>query len=153
MLKFLNFSLNDDKSSYTVSCSRFDEPISIEIPPMYLEKPVTSIGEGAFEDCESLKSIVIPNSVTSIGEWAFQGCESLTSIVIPDGVTSIGDFAFAFCKSLTSIVIPNSVTSIGNFAFGECKSLTIYAEASSKPFGWSNSWNSSNRPVVWGYFG
>ena len=43
MLKFLNFSLNDDKSSYTVSCSRFDEPISIEIPPMYLEKPVTRI--------------------------------------------------------------------------------------------------------------
>jgi len=50
-------------------------------------------------------------------------------------------------------VIPNSVTSIGGFAFDSCKSLTIYAEASSKPFGWSNIWNFSNRPVVWGYFG
>ena len=130
MLKFLNFSLNDDKSSYTVRCSRFVEPISIEIPPMYLEKPVTSIGEGAFEDCESLKSIVIPNSVTSIGKRAFSYCSSLTSIVIPDGVTSIGEVAFEGCKS-----------------------LTIYVEASSKPSGWNSYWNHSNRPVVWGYVG
>ena len=107
MLKFLNFSLNDDKSSYTVSCSRFVEPISIEIPPMYLEKPVTSIGERAFADCKSLTSIDIPDGVTSIGKGAFYSCES----------------------------------------------LTIYAEASSKPFGWDKSWNSSYRPVVWACYG
>ena len=90
MLKFLNFSLNDDKSSYTVRCSRFVGASSIEIPPMYLEKPVTSIGEFAFANCKSLTSINIPNRITSIGEGAFANCESLTSIVIPDGVTNIG---------------------------------------------------------------
>ena len=130
MLKFLNFSLNDDKSSYTVSCSRFVEPISIEIPSTYLGKPVTSIGERAFADCKSLTSIDIPDGVTSIGKGAFYSCESLTSIVIPDGVTSIGKGAFYSCES-----------------------LTIYAEASSKPFGWDKSWNSSYRPVVWACYG
>ena len=121
---------------------------SIEIPDS-----VTSIGSYAFYLCSSLTSIVIPNSVTSIGEGIFRNCSSLTSIEIPDSVTSIGDFAFAYCSSLTSIEIPDSVTSIGYSAFSVCSSLTIYCEAESQPSGWDSSWNSSSRPVVWGYDG
>ena len=96
---------------------------------------------------------VIPSSVTSIGYGAFLYCSSLTSIVIPSSVTSIGRNAFSYCSSLTSIVIPDSVTSIGRNAFANCLSLTIYAEASSEPSGWDDNWNSSNRPVIWGYIG
>ena len=114
---------------------------------------VTSIGERAFWECSSLTSITIPSSVTSIGDYAFRGCSRLTSITIPSSVTSIGDWAFYFCSSLTNITIPSSVTSIGAYAFLSCSGLTIYAEASSKPAGWSSSWNYDNRPVVWGYTG
>ena len=85
---------------------------------------VTSIGEEAFKDCESLTGIVIPGSVTSIGESAFKYCESLTGIVIPASVTNIGESAFSSCKSLTSITIPDSVTNIDGSAFADCKNLT-----------------------------
>ncbi|MBE7068586.1 MAG: hypothetical protein E7381_04715 [Clostridiales bacterium] len=111
----------------------------------------TSIGREAFWGCSRLTGIEIPASVTNIGSSAFYNCSSLTSITIPDGVTSIGSDAFYNCNGLTSIEIPDSVMSIGSSAFAWCNRLTIYCEAKSQPSGWSVEWNSSNRPVVWGY--
>ena len=84
---------------------------------------VTSIGEVAFAECESLASVTIPDSVTSIGYWAFTGCSSLTSVTIPDSVTSIRVQAFYWCESLASVIIPESVTEIGGAAFEGCSSL------------------------------
>ncbi len=95
----------------------------VRIAETYNGAPVTKIANDAFED-SSITSIVIPDSVTSIGDWAFEDCDSLTSITIPDSVTSIGNSAFSFCYSLTSITIPDSVTSVGGGAFSFCYSLT-----------------------------
>ena len=92
-----------------------------EIPP---DGSVTSIGNDAFRNRSSLKSITIPDGVTSIGDDAFCGCSGLTSITIQNGVTSIGNSAFYRCSSLKSITIPNGVTSIGDSAFLGCSSLT-----------------------------
>lgn len=62
---------------------------------------------------------IIPDdgSVTSIGDGAFFECNNLTSIAIPDGVKSIGGAAFRGCSKLTSIIIPDSVTRIDSLAF------------------------------------
>ena len=92
---------------------------SVTIP-----ESMTSIGSEAFYNCTSLTSITIGSGVTSIGSGTFSGCSSLTSVTIPESVTSIGSSAFSDCSSLTSITIPNSVTSIGNYAFYGCSSLT-----------------------------
>ena len=89
------------------------------------------IAGGAFDGCESLTSITIPNSVISIGEFAFDGCTSLTSVTIPNSVISIGGRAFENCSSLISVTIPNSVTSIGEDAF---EGTGIYTNAAN----WKN---------------
>ena len=72
----------------------------------------------------SRETFKIPDSVTSIGNYAFYDCDSLTSVTIPDSATSIGSYAFSYCDSLTSVTIGNSVTSIGNYAFYDCENLT-----------------------------
>ena len=84
---------------------------------------VISIGERAFENCDSLISVEIGDSVTSIGYMAFWYCTSLTSVIIPDSVTSIGSSAFNRCTNLTSVEIGNSVTSIEMYTFAGCTSL------------------------------
>ena len=88
------------------------------------DRNLTSIGNRAFEECNSLTSITLPSGVTSIGFNAFLHCSSLTSINLPSGLTSIGESAFEVCSSLTSINLPSGVTSIGYSTFYGCSSLT-----------------------------
>ncbi|MDB4420529.1 leucine-rich repeat domain-containing protein [Akkermansiaceae bacterium] len=75
------------------------------IPAKIEGKPITSIGNSAFQSSTNLTSITIPDSVISIGINAFKNCRSLTSITIGNGVTSYGAFAFFGCASLTMIEV------------------------------------------------
>ncbi len=122
---------------------------------------VTSIGEYAFEDCDSLTSITIPDSVTSIGYGAFSDTEYYDNpsnwengvlyienylidanndeipenYTINEGTRVIATSAFSDCDSLTSVTIPNSVTSIGDGAFYGCDNLTeIKVDANNKNY-------------------
>ena len=85
-------------------------------------KGLTTIWNGAFEDCTGLTEITIPEGVTNIGVGAFRRCSNLKSITLPSSLTSIDGGAFSD-SGLTEIIIPPNVTSIGNSAFSECKQL------------------------------
>ena len=65
------------------------------------------------------KNSAIPSNgtINSIGNYAFNSCNDLTSISIPNGVIRIGKYAFAWCQSLNSVIIPNSVVNIEEGAF------------------------------------
>lgn len=102
-----------------------DNIVSITIP-----NSVKRIGKGAFSWCKSLTSITLPNSVSNIGSFAFSGCSALISIAIPNSVTTI-ECLFPVCTSLTSVIIGSGVTSIHDEAFMKCQSikdLYCYAE-------------------------
>ncbi|MCB5987342.1 leucine-rich repeat protein, partial [Flavobacterium psychrophilum] len=84
---------------------------------------VTAIGESAFEHCNNLTSVTIPNSATTIGKDSFVGCSGLISVTIPNSVTDIENGAFFGCIGLTSVTIPNSVTVIRRGIFAGCSGL------------------------------
>lgn len=78
----------------------------------------------AFDACEHLIRINIPDSVVNIDSDAFVHCHNLKTVVIGNGVTSIGYGAFYACDSLTSMIIGSSVTHINDCAFEGCRNLT-----------------------------
>ena len=75
------------------------------------------IGKSAFEECNYIKSLIIPDSVVTIGDAAFRNCTGISNIVIGNNVTKIGSNCFNQCTSLKYVTIPASVTHIGAYAF------------------------------------
>jgi uncharacterized repeat protein (TIGR02543 family) len=92
----------------------------------------------------------MPATVESIDKFAFYNCTGLEEMVIPNSVTTIGDYAFRGCTGIRSVIIPGSVTEMGKHALHGTTKANIYCEALSVPAYWSERWNSSYRPVVWG---
>ncbi|MBQ9552520.1 MAG: leucine-rich repeat protein [Clostridia bacterium] len=104
--------------TFAFSCCR--ELQKVRMPQ---NESLTTIDNYAFERCEALTEITIPDSVTTIGRGAFDNCKSLPAINIPDSVTTIGEGAFDGCESIESFAIPASVTEIGDGAFSSCPSV------------------------------
>lgn len=88
-----------------------------------LPDSITEIQDEAFQYCNLIKSITIPNTVTRIGRYAFYCCENVESIKLSDNLQEIGERAFCHCRKLKEVVIPDSVTTLGQYAFGHCHSL------------------------------
>lgn len=86
-------------------------------------KNLTEIPPYAFNGCDSIKTIHIPDSVKKIDCHAFENCVNLSTINIPNNVTNIDEAAFKECASITEINIPDSTTQIGNQAFYNCSNL------------------------------
>lgn len=66
------------------------------------------------------ETIVLSESVISIGQYAFGRCESLGSIIIPDSMELIAESAFYGCKGLktiTSFVVNPNQISMGASVF------------------------------------
>jgi hypothetical protein len=84
---------------------------------------VTSIGNKAFADCDSLKSVVITNNVKMIDDYAFANCKNLSSIILPDSMECIGTDVFAGNISLNSINVPAGITQISSNLFRGCENL------------------------------
>jgi len=93
------------------------------VQAILLPESIVSIGKGAFLHCHELQEMILPTGITEIKHETFRCCYGLTNVVLPDGITIIGEQAFTFCESMESIMLPDSVIVIEDDAFSFCKSL------------------------------
>ncbi len=81
--------------------------------------PLKAIGEGAFEECDSLKSLKIFNGEEcTIHEDAFYGCDSIETVSInTNKACTIEHGVFARCNSLTELSITSDKMDLINNPF------------------------------------
>ena len=94
----------------------------IYIPKEIASRPVTTIGEEAFEEYD-LTFISIPQSITEIESRAFSDCACLEKIQFSNGLMSIGSYAFSDCEALVELEFPNTLKEIQQGAFSYCSKL------------------------------
>ena len=113
----------------------------MDIKEIVIPDTVETIGENAFDECENLKTIVMPAALKEIkaplGSRLEQlkkvdfsevtqlrtipkklfdyGCDKLKELMIPNGVTEIEDDALLELRSLKKLFLPPSLTTMGDF--------------------------------------
>ena len=99
-------------------------------------KSIKSVTDYAFEDCNSLESIVLPESMPEFSLYGLECCPSLKSIKVTgnnayysaeDGVLFNKDKTEIYvfpCNKEGNYTIPNSVTEISSNQFSQCTGLT-----------------------------
>ena len=93
------------------------------ITKVVIEEGITSICDGAFQNCKKMEEVVIPDSVTSIQRTAFANCKSLKIVVLPKMLKEIERSVFVGCTNLESVILPKNLNTIGKSAFYGCDSL------------------------------
>ena len=148
-VKYLEYSLNADGESYSITGAGTFNGNVLDIPAMYNGKPVTTIGTFAFYECGNLTEVNIGTNIVEVEPYAFARCASLVKVTIPDNVEVFGEYAFYLCTELTTaeisanskltsiarsmfhwceklstVTIPNNVTRIEDYGFYGCHALT-----------------------------
>lgn len=138
----LIYRVNADGKSVTVSgTSENPTQLNIESSILYngTNYTVTKIATWAFNACNTLTEVTLPNTVDEIGYQAFFKCSNLTKVIIPEGVRKIGQAAFYGCSQLTSITIPSTITNMdtafsGNTALSHVTLTNGISKISSSAF-------------------
>lgn len=91
--------------------------VKVTIPSSFVKIP-----NYAFFKCSTLREVVIPATVHSVGDSAFEDCESLTSVYLGN-VKHLGSRAFTYCKSLKSVYLYDYLQTFGDSVFYACTSL------------------------------
>lgn len=133
-------NIRDPGYNYIVS-GDYKKAVNAGLTHIVIPNGVSSIGFGAFEDCDDLTAVTIPSSVTSIGKDAFLGAGHWSKgfdVYISD-LSSWCKIKFAswtsnplYCGSgvlylngelVEQLVIPGNVHTISDYAFQGTKSV------------------------------
>lgn len=108
---------------------------------------ILALPDSAFQGCDNLTYVVLPQTLPEISAYCFAGCPRLNRVDFQHSLVSrirqrafsacfclaevnmsptlraIGDNAFNSCNSLSDVTLPKTVATIGHGAFAYAKSL------------------------------
>jgi hypothetical protein len=82
-----------------------DNPWELSLPYRIGNSMISEIGENAFQNAKTIKSIRIPEEITKIGQSAFLGCDNLSQINYYG--SHLGDLTDVFDKYICAKFVYN----------------------------------------------
>jgi hypothetical protein len=76
-----------------------------------------------FKDCTGLTEVELGTELVRVGYSAFQSCQRLKAVCLPDTVTEVGSYAFCLCRGLESVRLPARMRRIPIGMFDDCDEL------------------------------
>ena len=116
------YEKNKDSESGAETLSLFVCPQSIEKENIVVPSNVTGIYAGAFKECETIKTVSLPDGVGGFSTQTFYGCGNLEKITMNVTEIDVGASAFHGCKKLTDISNVH-VRNVGHRGFAGCEKL------------------------------
>ena len=109
----------DEVNGYAVVAVRDNMYMSsghdAKLTSVKLGKNVKTIGERAFQNCDTIKELELNDVLESVGKYAFEGAKYIESeLVFPETIKSIGDKAFEFMGDCPSVTILNPDCEMGD---------------------------------------
>ena len=121
--EYFSFSLTEN-GTYAISAKDVNNlPTQVNLPKEYEGKSVTEIAEDGFIGA-SITKVVVPEGYTVIGDMAFKDCASLKTVSL-NSVKKIGNHAFYGCNVLSAVEFPTALEEIGGFAFSDTAVTTV----------------------------
>ena len=105
-------------------CGYKGDAKELVIPDNLSNKPVTAILPEVFKGNSTLQTLTIGSNVTDIGESAFEDCDALTAVVLPDAVEYVHARAFRGCDNLTSFTIGTGFAHHDDNFIADCPKLS-----------------------------
>lgn len=125
------YALSEDGTEATILQYTGDDS-SVVIPDMMEEKPVTAIGEDAFNGCTAVSDIVWPATVYQIGRNAFAGTAFEDKLkAAPDGPVYVGNVLCRYndhtgnAGNRSVIVLREDTRGIADGVFGDGYDRTV----------------------------
>tara|TARA_Y100000817_G_scaffold79013_1_gene60843 strand:+ start:867 stop:1292 length:426 start_codon:yes stop_codon:yes gene_type:complete len=101
--------------AYTMAVCSEDYGTMNKYGRLDVEDGITEIGEGAFNGCDKIRSLFLPDSVEIIQEYAFANTH-LQRVLGGEGLRSLQNWSFANCSHLR-LFDPSNVTDYQWHAF------------------------------------
>lgn len=102
------------------------------------------VGEFALSGCTSLESVSVEGSVR-LGRFLFNDCGSLRQVIIGNATEELGEHLFNGCASLDSVSIGTGCRCVGEDLFVRCGAMRrLYSLATVPPEAEDNSFRSLN---------
>lgn len=115
-----------------VYTTKYGYPIEFEVSEGFGGHMVSNIYEGGYG------RITFDNDVVNIPLRAFEGCETLTSIILPECLTGIERYAFSGCINLAEF--KGKFAADGGRCLIRDNTIIAYAEASGTEYAIANSY-------------